>query len=100
MCGIWERRGTDNPSSFFCIKNTDYSEEIITLKGEIYMLRLWIGKRKLKKLKINILKRVNRDIIDFTNDLRYKNMSEHDKKITLDKIESLVQYSKNILEDM
>lgn len=64
------------------------------------MIGLWIEKRKLKKLKVDILKRVERDIEDFSNDLRYKNMSKHDIKITISQLESLIQYREYILNDM
>lgn len=56
-----------------------------------------IEKRRLKKLKINILNRIDRDINDLLNDLT-KAMSDKDALLTVHQLRSLILYKQSIME--
>lgn len=63
------------------------------------MIRQLIEKRRNKKLKIEIINRVDTNIEDLLNDFT-KNMSEKDTLITVSQLRSLVNYKKSIMHDL
>lgn len=63
------------------------------------MIGKLIEKRKLKKLKVNVLSRIDRDIEDLLNDFT-KDMSEKDTLITVSQLRSLIHYKRNVMRDL
>lgn len=63
------------------------------------MIRKLIEKRRLKKLKVDIFDRIDKDIDDLLNDLT-KDISDEDTLLTVSELRSLINYKKNVMMDL